>query len=47
MTPADGDMYECTYQVHAAGPYGFTVRVLPTHPALISTVEMGKAAWAS
>ncbi len=47
MTPADGDLYSCTYGVHAAGPYGFTVRVLPTHPALISAVETGKAAWAS
>ena len=47
MTPAGGDLYSCTYRVHAAGPYGFTVRVLPTHPALISAVETGKAAWAS
>jgi glycogen phosphorylase len=47
MSPAGGDTYSCTYQVHAAGPYGFTVRVLPTHPALISAVETGKAAWAN
>jgi len=47
MTPADGDLYSCTYRVRAAGPYGFTVRVLPTHSALTSAVEMGKAAWAS
>ena len=47
MTHLAGDEYTCTYPVHAAGPYGFTVRVLPTHPALISAVELGKAAWAS
>ena len=42
----DGN-YTVTYRVNAAGPYGFTVRVLPTHPGLISPVEMGHAAWAN
>ncbi len=46
MRHDDGDRYTCTYRVDAAGPYGFTVRVLPTHSALISEVELGKAAWA-
>ena len=36
-----------TYTINSAGPYGVTVRVLPTHEALISPVEMGRAAWAS
>ena len=40
------DAYTCTYQVNAAGPYGFTVRILPAHPALITPVEIGRAAWA-
>ena len=35
------------YVINAAGPYGVTVRVLPTHAALISPVELGLAAWAS
>jgi len=43
---ADGS-YRCTYAVNAAGPYGLTVRALPTHPALVSPVELGIAAWAS
>ena len=30
----------------AAGRYGFTVRVLPSHPDLAQPVEMGKVAWA-
>lgn len=46
MTAAGGDRYTCDYKVNAAGPYGFTVRILPTHPALITPVELGKAAWA-
>ncbi|MFN6122339.1 MAG: alpha-glucan family phosphorylase [Actinomycetes bacterium] len=46
MTPADGGEYRCTYRVSASGPYGFTVRVLPTHPALTAPVELGRAAWA-
>ena len=42
----DGN-YTGTYLVAASGPYGFTVRVLPMHPALVSPVEMGRAAWAT
>ncbi|MEX0848068.1 MAG: alpha-glucan family phosphorylase, partial [Ilumatobacteraceae bacterium] len=42
----DGD-FRCAYQVSAAGPYGLTVRVLPTHDGLITPVELGLAAWAS
>ena len=38
--------FEATYRVNAAGPYGITVRVLPVHPALITPVELGRAAWA-
>jgi starch phosphorylase len=29
-----------------AGRYGFTVRVLPSHPDLAQPVEMGRIAWA-
>jgi glycogen phosphorylase len=35
-----------TYRVSASGPYGVTVRVIPTHPALVHDVELGLAAWA-
>jgi starch phosphorylase len=38
--------YTCTYAPSAAGPYGLTVRALPTHDGLISPVEMGIIAWA-
>ena len=47
MTHRDNGTFEGTYQINAAGPHGITVRVLPTHEALISPVEMGRAAWAS
>lgn len=38
--------YTCTYAPIAAGPYGLTVRALPTHEGLISPVELGRIAWA-
>ena len=47
MSPAEPGSFQATYRVDAAGPYGITVRVLPTHAALIVPVELGLAAWAS
>jgi glycogen phosphorylase len=47
MAPSGGGEFGATYRVDAAGPYGVTVRVLPTHPALITPVELGRAAWAT
>jgi starch phosphorylase len=40
-------LWEADYHVGEAGPYGITVRALPSHPDLISPVEMGTIAWAS
>jgi glycogen phosphorylase len=42
----DGDVWEADYSVGEAGPYGITVRAMPSHPDLISPVEMGIVAWA-
>jgi starch phosphorylase len=42
---ADG-VWEATYVVGDAGPYGITVRALPWHRDLISPVELGTIAWA-
>ena len=39
-------VFEADYQVGEAGPYGVTVRAMPSHPHLISTVELGIIAWA-
>jgi starch phosphorylase len=39
-------VWEADYGVGEAGPYGITVRALPSHPDLISPVEMGTIAWA-
>jgi starch phosphorylase len=43
---ADG-VWEADYTVGEAGPYGITVRAMPSHPQLISPVEMGIIAWAN
>ncbi len=51
MTAA-GDGHEGTLRYHGmftcgrAGRYGFTVRVVPRHPDLITPVELGRVAWA-
>jgi starch phosphorylase len=40
-------VWEADYSVGEAGPYGVTVRAMPSHPDLISPVELGIIAWAS
>ena len=40
-------VFEATYTVGEAGPYGLTVRAVPAHPHLVSPVELGLVAWAS
>jgi starch phosphorylase len=47
MSPSADDTFVGSYTVAAAGPYGWTVRVLPTHPGQITPVELGLAAWAA
>ncbi|MEY4338477.1 MAG: glycogen phosphorylase, partial [Actinomycetota bacterium] len=39
-------VWEADYNVGEAGPYGITVRAMPSHPNLVSPVEMGVVAWA-
>jgi starch phosphorylase len=46
MRHVGAESFSCSYRVRAAGPYGITVRVLPHHSGLISSVELGIAAWA-
>ena len=38
--------YSGSLRTEKAGRYGFTVRVVPRHPDLVSSAEMGLAAWA-
>ena len=38
--------YTGTFSCSNAGRYGYTVRVLPCHPGLVSPVELGRIAWA-
>lgn len=52
MTPVgrpDGDgrvRYRGEFDCDSAGRYGFTVRVVPSHPDLASPLELGRIAWA-
>jgi starch phosphorylase len=51
MTPIDENgsgslRYRGSFSCDAAGRYGFTVRVVPSHPDLITSVELGRVAWA-
>jgi len=45
LPTADGP-FEGTYAVGEAGPYGVTVRAVPSHADMISPMEMGLVAWA-
>lgn len=46
-TLQDGTLrYSGAYVPAAAGPYGCTVRVLPSHPDLSTPMELGRIAWA-
>jgi starch phosphorylase len=38
--------YRGTFACERAGRYGFTVRVVPAHPDLVTPVELGCVAWA-
>jgi glycogen phosphorylase len=38
--------YRATFSCEAAGRYGFTVRILPAHPDLAASAEMGRIVWA-
>jgi starch phosphorylase len=46
--PADDHhaRYTGSLRTDRAGRYGFTVRIVPRHPDLVSPAEMGLAAWA-
>ena len=46
-SPADGQIrYRGHFACQRAGRYGVTVRVVPTHPCLVSPTELGLIAWA-
>ena len=47
MEHVEPGVWRATYVVGEAGPYGVTVRALPSHPHLVNPVEMGTIAWAS
>jgi starch phosphorylase len=39
-------VYEGSFDCARNGRYGFTVRVLPSHPGMATPVELGRIAWA-
>ena len=45
MAPA-GERYEGTFTCDRAGRYGYTVRVVPSSPDLVTSVELGRVVWA-
>ena len=47
LTFVGDGVFEGSYTVGEAGPYGLTVRAMPSHPDLTSPVELGLIAWAS
>ena len=47
LEPTKDGVWEADYAVGEAGPYGITVRAMPSNPDLISPVEMGTIAWAN
>jgi starch phosphorylase len=47
MDTSDLGTYQTEFEVGEAGPYGVTARVLPTHPDMVSAVELGLVAWSS
>lgn len=45
--PAGGaQLYRAAFTCARAGRYGFTVRVVPSHPDLVNPVELGRITWA-
>jgi starch phosphorylase len=46
MTLAGKNHYEGRFTCERAGRYGFTVRVVPSHPDLSTFAELGRVAWA-
>jgi starch phosphorylase len=51
MAPVGGEAnehsrYRGEFTCEQAGRYGFTVRVVPSHPDLASSAELGRIAWA-
>ena len=51
MTPAgegaSGSLrFRGSFSCSRAGRYGFTVRVVPAHPDLTTSIELGRVAWA-
>ena len=47
LAPAGEGVFEGEYSVGDAGPYGLTVRAMPSHPHMVNPVELGLIAWAN
>jgi starch phosphorylase len=47
MDPAGDGRFAATFELARGGRYGYTVRVVPSHPDLVTPVELGCVTWAS
>jgi starch phosphorylase len=47
MSPSGDNRFSATFQLDRGGRYGYTVRVVPSHPDLVTPVELGCVEWAS
>jgi starch phosphorylase len=47
LVPAAGGGYECTVTLDRAGAFGYSVRVVPSHPLMTNPAELGLVAIAS
>ena len=45
--PDDPSRWTASFGCLSAGRYGFTVRIVPSHPDLSSPIDLGRIAWAS
>ena len=46
MTPAGTGRYTGVITIAAAGTHGVSARVIPVHPDLASTFDVGRMVWA-
>jgi starch phosphorylase len=47
MDPSGDGRFTATFELDRGGRYGYTVRVVPSHPDLVTPVELGCVEWAS
>jgi starch phosphorylase len=44
--PSDASRWTAGFTCDRAGRYGYTVRIVPSHPDLTNPIDLGRIAWA-